>query len=92
MESLRRSRFVLKRIHVNQHVIRANHRHGANDAPITVKTYMANVRAHRVTIDGPSELVYSPQRPLPCGARLWVETASPIVAYDEASGAAIEIR
>jgi hypothetical protein len=82
---------MLKRIHVNQHVIRANHRHGSNDAPITIKTYRANVRAHRVTIAGPSELVYSPEHPLPCGARLWVETAARVVAYDEASGAEFEI-
>jgi hypothetical protein len=82
---------VLKRIHVNQHIIRANRRHGLNDAPITVKTYQANIRAHRVAIDGPSEVVYSPATPLPCGARLWIETRAPIVAFDEINDAEIEV-
>jgi hypothetical protein len=82
---------VLKRIHVNQHIIRANHRHSANDAPITIKTYKANVRAHRVSIEGPSELVYSPQDPLSCGARLWIETDSRVIAYDDTIAARVEI-
>lgn len=75
---------MLKRIHVNQHVIRANRRDGSDDPPITVKTYKANVRAHEVRIGGPSRLVYSPDRPLNCGARLWVETEAPVsVICDE---------
>jgi hypothetical protein len=82
---------MLKRIHVNQHVIRANRRDGRNDAPITVKTYNTNVRAHRVRIDGPSELVYSPEKPLSCGARLWVQTESPVVAYDDVASMAVEL-
>lgn len=73
---------MLKRIHVNQHVIRANQRLDQLDPPITVKTYRRNHRAHRVVIDGSSELVYAPSRPLPCGARLWIETRAPVVLYD----------
>jgi len=69
---------MLKRIHVNQHVIKANRRNGTNAPPITVKTYNANVRAHEVQIDGPSRLIYSPGRPLSCGARVWVETEAPV--------------
>jgi hypothetical protein len=82
---------VLKRIHVNQHVIRRNRRTGASDAPIRVKTYSNNVGAHRVMIAGPSELVYAPDRPLACGARLWVETRVRVVAYDAESGAVTEL-
>jgi len=80
-----------KRIHVNQHIIRANRRDEANDAPITIKTYRENVRAHRVTIDGPSELVYSPQKPLPCGARLWIETEARVVAVNDVSGRSVDL-
>jgi hypothetical protein len=82
---------VLKRIHVNQHIIRANQRDGDKAAPISVKTYMSNVRGHRACIDGPSQLVYSPERPLSCGARLWVETEARVVVYDELAGEAVEI-
>ncbi len=82
---------MIKRIHVNQQIIRANTRHGFRDAPISVKTSRANHRAHRVTIQGPSELVYSPDRPLACGARLWIETQAQVVVYDDAVGAELEI-
>jgi hypothetical protein len=82
---------VRKRIHVNQHVIRRNTKQGSREAPITVKTYNGNVRAHRVTIEGPSALVYSPDKPLTCGARLWVETDALVVAYDDAQESAVVI-
>ena len=65
---------MLKRIHVNQHIIRRNAKAGGADPPLTIKTYRENVRAHRVRIEGPADIVYSPDKPLPCGARLWVET------------------
>lgn len=70
---------MLKRIHVNQHVIRSNHKTGAHDPPLTIKTSRANTRAHTVEILGPSTLVYSPTKPLPCGARVWIETRATIV-------------
>jgi hypothetical protein len=82
---------MLKRIHVNQHIIRANQRTGARVAPITIKTYRANIRAHAVDIDGPSRLVYAPDRPLSCGARLWVETRADVVAQVEGAGGGVEL-
>lgn len=69
---------MLKRIHVNQHVIRANQREGTSDPPLTVKTYRSNERAHEVEILGPCSVVYSPTRPLPCGARVWIETRADV--------------
>ena len=69
---------MLKRIHVNQHVIRRNQKIGEREAPLSVKTSKANHRAHSVAIDGPSRVVYSPDRPLACGARVWVETDAPV--------------
>jgi hypothetical protein len=82
---------VIKRIHINQHVIRSNKRSGTREAPITIKTYNANRQAHRVSIAGPSEVVYSPDRPLACGARVWVETRAPVVIHDETTGGWVEI-
>jgi hypothetical protein len=70
---------MLKRIHVNMHVIKRNKQTGANDPPLTIKTYRENIKAHRVVIDGPSEVVYSPDKPLDCGATVWVETTSRVV-------------
>lgn len=65
-------------IHVNQHVIRANAKTGKHDPVLTVKTYKDNRYAHEVAINGPSRVVYSPDKPLPCGARVWIETVSEV--------------
>jgi len=82
---------VIKRIHVNQHVIRANTKSGSRDAPISVKTSRGNIRCHEVEIHGPSALVYSPDRPLACGARVWIETTSPVTAHDTGADATVEL-
>lgn len=71
---------LLKRIHVNQHVIRRNRKLGTKEPPISIKTYRDNVRCLSVEIEGPSRLVYSPERPLGCGARLWIETRAEVKA------------
>ena len=61
-------------IHVNQHVIKANAKNGTNDPVLTVKTYKENRYAHAVEIRGPSTVLYSPDKPLSCGAKVWIET------------------
>jgi len=66
------------RIHVNQHNIRANSK-GADLPVLTVKTYKENIKCNRVTISGPSTVVYSPDKPLSCGAKVWIETESDVV-------------
>jgi len=65
-------------IHVNQHVIRANNKYGENNPVLTVKTYKSNTYAHEVEILGESKVVYSPEKPLSCGAYVWIETHAPI--------------
>ena len=62
------------RIHINMHKIRFNKRHGTNNPVITVKTSHSNRYAHNVEILGPSTVIYRPEKPLSCGARVWVET------------------
>ena len=66
-------------IHVNQHVIKRNSKLGETNPVLTVKTYNSNTYANEVEIQGPSRLVYSPDKPLPCGARVWIETYAPVV-------------
>lgn len=65
-------------VHVNQHVIKANAKNGESNPVLTVKTYKENRYAHEVAIDGPSRLVYNPDCPLSCGARVWIETESQV--------------
>lgn len=69
-------------VHVNQHRIRSNAKNGTNEPVLTVKTYKSNDYAHQVEIDGPSKIVYSPDKPLSCGARCWIETESPVRIID----------
>ena len=64
----------MKRIHVNMHKVRANKKHGTNEPVITIKEGKSNIYCHEVDILGPSKLVYRPDKPLSCGARVWIET------------------
>jgi hypothetical protein len=64
-------------VHVNQHKIRAR-----NPYPLTVKTYKTNTEAAEVAIihDGVvvAKVVYRPDHPLSCGARVWIETTEEV--------------
>ena len=59
-------------IHVNQHNIKANSK-GADLKVLTVKTYKSNVRCNEVKFKN-GRVVYSPDKPLSCGAKVWIET------------------
>ena len=73
-----------KIIHVNQHVIRRNTKQGTDEPVLTVKTYKENNYAHEAIVrtkDGVelARVIYSPHKPLSCGARVWIETDSDVV-------------
>lgn len=61
-------------IHVNQHNIRRNIKAEEKLPVLTVKTYKSNTYANEVRLLGASKVVYSPDKPLSCGARVWIET------------------
>lgn len=70
-------------IHVNQHVIKANAKTGDHDPVLTVKTYKSNDYAHQVNIldtqgNVVARVVYSPDKPLSCGAKVWIETENSV--------------
>ena len=65
-------------IHVNQHVIKRNGKTGAREPTLTVKQGRKNTYAHEVVINGPSRVVYSPDKPLNCGAKVWIETEAKV--------------
>jgi len=65
-------------LHVNQHHVRANAKDGGSRPTLSIKTYKGNIKAHEVEISGPSKVVYRPDSPLSCGARVWIETQSPV--------------
>ena len=69
----------IARIHVNQHVIKANAKNGENNPIFTVKQGGKNTYAFNVKVKGEMELVYSPDKPLSCGAKVWIETRGEII-------------
>ena len=72
-----------KKIHVNQHIIRSNGKTGSREPVITVKTYKSNTYCSEVYIDGPCRVIYSPDKPLPCGAKVWIETDEEVTCVTE---------
>ena len=77
-------------VHVNQHKIRANTKKGLHDlAPVlTVKTYKSNNYGYQAIIKDENgkevaRVIYSPHKPLSCGARVWIETKNEVEVVDE---------
>ena len=68
-------------IHVNQHIIKSNAKRNEREPVLTCKTYKTNNYAHEVLIYGQdskiaAKVIYSPDKPLSCGAKVWIETKS----------------
>lgn len=70
-----------KKIHINQHNIRKNLKDGTDLPVVTVKTYKDNTYGHEVEIQGPSRVIY-PEKPLACGARVWIECECAVRVLD----------
>ena len=69
----------IKRIHVNQHMIRRNKATGEKNNVITVQWRNKSYPVEDVKIKGPANAIYSPDKPLSCGAHVWVETKAEVV-------------
>ena len=66
------------RIHINQHHIKANAK-GSDLPVITVKDYKRNRKTNAAEIldnagNVVARVIYSPDKPLTCGAKVWIET------------------
>ena len=70
-------------IHVNQAVIRTNNRKEMTEPVLTVKQGKKNTYAMEAEVLGPSKVVYSPDKPLSCGAKVWIETTSEVILHGE---------
>ena len=70
----------IKRIHINQHNIKHNAKNPDDLKPVvTVKTSLSNTKGYSATIHGACRVVYSPDKPLACGAKVWIETKDTVV-------------
>tara|TARA_R110002050_G_scaffold142852_1_gene268126 strand:- start:596 stop:832 length:237 start_codon:yes stop_codon:yes gene_type:complete len=70
-------------IHVNQHIIKSNTKNDTNNPVLTCKTYKSNDYGHQAIIkdkDGNevARIIYSKDKPLSCGARVWIETQNEV--------------
>ena len=80
-------RIMKKIIHVNQHKIKSNTKNKTDEPVLTVKTYKDNTYAHEAilkTKDGSviGRVIYSPHKPLSCGARVWIEVDTEVVEVE----------
>lgn len=70
-------------IHVNQHKIKSNRKTGGREPVLTVKDYKKNRLGNSaIIIDNTglelAKVVYSPEKPLKCGAVCWIETENQV--------------
>ena len=70
-------------IHVNQHIIKSNAKKNERKPVLTCKTYKTNIYAHEILIYGQdnkiaAKVIYSPDKPLNCGAKVWIETQNKV--------------
>jgi len=74
---------MITRIHVYQAVLKRNQKTGERKPVVTVKTSKDNRYGHRFAIldehgKQVAEIIYSPDKPLSCGARCWIETKNKV--------------
>lgn len=73
----------LKRIHVNQHIIKSNKKNDEVEPTFTIKFGGDVYRGNQVDIRGLSHVVYRPRRPLSCGAHCWIETRAEVAVLPD---------
>ena len=64
----------MKIIHINRNIIQSNAKHGRKEPVVRVEENGIVKYCMEVEILGPSRMVYRPDKPRPCGAKLWIET------------------
>lgn len=66
-------------VHVNRNKIRANKNKSKQhrEPVLSIKQGRHNTYASQVEIPGPCRIVYQPDKPLACGAQVWIETWCP---------------
>lgn len=61
-------------IHVHQQKVRKG------EPAIIVRTYKGTTHCASADCDGPFRIVHDYDKPLSCGAKVWIETDTPVVA------------
>lgn len=76
-------------IHINRNIIQYNAKHGTEFPVCRVQEGNKSRYGKSVDIHGNSSMVYKPESPLKCGAKLWIETEADITIHGEAKIAEI---
>ena len=70
-------------IHINRNIIQKNAKRGEQEPVCRVEDDGIVRYCMEVIIKGPSRMVYRPDKPRPCGAKLWIETDSELELIEE---------
>ena len=70
-------------IHINRNIIQQNARRKETKPVCRVQNGNDVRYCMEVNIKGPSRMVYRPDNPRPCGAKLWIETESDVELIGE---------
>jgi hypothetical protein len=81
---------VTKFIHVNVNVIRHNKKYNNTLPACRVQEGSKTRYGREINILGPSKMVYRPEKPLNCGAKLWIETEGEIEVVGEVDYSSIK--
>lgn len=73
----------MKIIHINRNIIQSNAKHGKQDPIIRFEENSVVTYCMEVNIKGPSRMIYSPDKPRKCGAKLWIETDADVELIGE---------
>ena len=74
-------------VHVNMHKIKSNRKHRLTEPVLTCKNYKQNQYGHEVVLTDKhtgnvlGKFIYSPDKPLSCGAHVWFEFNDDVVDY-----------
>lgn len=64
----------MKIIHINRNIIQQNAKRGETNPICRIEENGKVQYCMEIIINGPSRMVYRPDKPRPCGAKLWIET------------------
>ena len=77
-----------KYIHINKHQIKKNQKNNQRESVISCKTYNSNQYGNELIIfdengKETAKVIYNPDKPLKCGAQVWIETNNDVEFIDE---------
>jgi hypothetical protein len=73
----------MKIIHINRNIIQSNAKHGKQDPVCRIEENGVVQYCMGVDILGPSRMIYRPDKPRSCGAKLWIETEAEVRMINE---------